>query len=388
MSRTYDEINEKIKNGTVVVVTAEEIIGLVKEKGLEKTFEEVDVVTTATFGPMCSSGAFLNFGHTDPPIRLEKLTLNDVEAYGGLAAVDTYIGATEESRSEGLEYGGAHVICDLIDGKPVELKATSKGTDCYPNKAVETVVTLDDLNEAYLFNPRNCYQNYAAAINGSDKIIHTYMGTLLPFKGNITYSTSGELSPLLNDPYLKTIGVGTKIFLGGGEGYISWNGTQFKTGQERYENGVTKFPGATLALIGDLRGMDTKYINPSVFKNYGVTLNVGVGIPIPLLSIDILENCAIDNSQIKTNIIDYSVPNRSKPVVKVVSYEELQSGNIEIDGKNIKTAPVTSIKKSREIAQILKDKITSGEFTLTQPVKAFDLNSTVKPMKEVSKDEN
>ena len=40
----------------------------------------------------------LNFGHSDPPIRMCKIWLNDVPAYGGLAAVDTYIGVTELSR--------------------------------------------------------------------------------------------------------------------------------------------------------------------------------------------------------------------------------------------------------------------------------------------------
>lgn len=91
ITKTYEEINEKIRSGKAVVVTAEEIVDMVKEKGVEQVTKEVDVVTTATFGPMCSSGAFMNFGHSSPAMRMEKIKLNDVEAYGGLAAVDTYI---------------------------------------------------------------------------------------------------------------------------------------------------------------------------------------------------------------------------------------------------------------------------------------------------------
>ena len=72
------------------MVTAEEVIDLVKEKGEKRVAEEVDVVTTATFGPMCSSGALLNFGHSDPPIKMQKVWLNDVLAYAGVAAVDAY----------------------------------------------------------------------------------------------------------------------------------------------------------------------------------------------------------------------------------------------------------------------------------------------------------
>lgn len=207
VKKSFEEINEKIKKGTVVVVTAEEMIDIAKEKGIKDATRYVDVVTTATFGPMCSSGAFLNFGHADPPIRMTEVLLNNVTAYAGLAAVDVYIGATEPSKDKGIEYGGAHVICDLIEGKKVHLKATSPGTDCYPKKEIDTYITKDFINEAYLFNPRNCYQNYNAAVNTSDRTLYTYMGVLQPNMANINYSTSGELSPLLNDPYLRTIGI-------------------------------------------------------------------------------------------------------------------------------------------------------------------------------------
>ncbi|HBQ27587.1 MAG TPA: hypothetical protein DD791_14430, partial [Syntrophomonas sp.] len=50
--KTYEEINEKIKRGEAVVVTAEEVIDIVEEQGLEKAAREIDVVTTGTFGPM------------------------------------------------------------------------------------------------------------------------------------------------------------------------------------------------------------------------------------------------------------------------------------------------------------------------------------------------
>ena len=97
MHKSIDLINERIRDGSARVVTAEEMPALVAELGEEGALKEVDVVTTGTFGAMCSSGAFLNFGHAEPPIRMERIWLNNVEAYGGLAAVDTYIGATQQS---------------------------------------------------------------------------------------------------------------------------------------------------------------------------------------------------------------------------------------------------------------------------------------------------
>ena len=283
MAKSFDEINSKIKDGKVVVVTAEEFKDLVEQKRVSQAAREVDVVTTATFSPMCSSGAFINFGHSDPPIRMSKIWLNDVPAYGGLAAVDTYIGATELSETRGFEYGGAHVIQDLIDGKKVKLRAESYGTDCYPRKEITTYITLNDLNQAYLYNPRNVYQNYNAATNSSDRMLHTYMGTLLPQYGNVTYCTSGELSPLLNDPMFRTIGIGTRIFLGGARGYVAWEGTQFIRNREVIRDGVVQYSGATLAVIGDMRDMDSRFVRAASFEKYGTTLFVGIGIPIPVL---------------------------------------------------------------------------------------------------------
>lgn len=380
MLRTFDEINARIKAGTAVVVTAEEVIAMVREEGVSAVAAKVDVVTTATFGPMCSSGAVLNFGHSDPPIRMEQIELNDVEAYGGLAAVDTYIGVTAESRSQGIEYGGAHVICDLVAGKPVHLKARGKGTDCYPRTELDTVITLQEINEAYLFNPRNCYQNYAAGCNSSNRVLHTYMGILQPNLGNINYSTAGELSPLLKDPGLRTIGLGTRIFIGGAIGYVGWNGTQFNTNTERDENGIPKTPGATLALIGNLKEMDPEYIAPAVFNGYGVSLNIGVGIPIPVLDEALLEDLARSNDELYTNIVDYSVQSRKRPILGRVSYSELRSGTIELNGKTVKTAPITSLYKSRKIAEELKAWITAGQFYLQEPIQGFPQGNAVKPL--------
>jgi len=383
VKKSFEEINEKIKNGTVVVVTAEEVIDVVKEKGIKEATKYVDVVTTATFGPMCSSGAFLNFGHAEPPIRMAEIQLNNVTAYAGLAAVDAYIGATEPSKDRGMEYGGAHVICDLIDGKKVRLKAKSYGTDCYPRKEIDTYITKDSINEAYLFNPRNCYQNYNAAINTSDRTLYTYMGVLQPNMGNINYSTSGELSPLLNDPYLRTIGIGTKIFLAGTDGYVSWQGTQFLNDVPRSEIGIPFSPAATLAVIGDLKQMSTEFIKPAVFEKYGTSLYVGIGIPIPVLDEDLMINLSVENKDIFTNIIDYSVPHRSRPSLGKVSYAELRSGTVTLEGKKIPTAPLSSLSKARQIAQILKSWIQNNEFTLQEPIKAFDKVAKLKTLEEI-----
>jgi len=352
------------------------------EQGVKETAKRVDVVTTGTFGPMCSSGAFLNFGHSEPLIRMARVSLNDVPAYAGIAAVDCFIGATELSESAFMKYGGAHVIEDLVAGKSVHLKAWSYGTDCYPRREIETEVRLEDMNQAFMFNPRNAYQNYSCAVNSSARTIYTYMGTLLPGCTNATYSTSGELSPLLKDPELRTIGIGTRIFLGGAEGYVSWEGTQNFPGVTEYDDGVKSYGGATLAVTGDLKKMSTKYLRAAIMDRYGVSLFMGIGIPIPVLDEELLAQLAVSNEQLYTEIIDYSVPSRSRPSFGRVSYAQLRSGVITLNGKKIPAAPMSSLRKAREIADELKARVSSGSFLLTEPVSPLP-RDTVKKVLEV-----
>jgi L-aspartate semialdehyde sulfurtransferase len=373
VKKTIEDINGKIKKGDVVILSAEEIIGYAGDNGIEKTLQTVDIVTTATFGAMCSSGAFINFGHSDPPMRLEKIALNDVEAYGGLAAVDAYIGATQESFSHGYEYGGAHVIYDFICGKDIKLEARAKGTDCYPRTEISTYINKLNVNQAYMFNPRNGYQNYPAATNSSDRILHTYMGALLPKYGNVNYCTSGELSPLINDPYYKTIGIGTRVFLGGTYGYVAWQGTQHSPSAERSGSGVPVGGAGTVALIGDLKKMSPKFIKPARYNGYGVSLFVGFGVPIPLLNEEILQGVLIQNKDIFTNVVDYSVQSRNRPVVKRVSYAELRSGSVNIKGASTPTSPMSSLRMAREVAKELKDMILRKEFYLTEKVESLPL---------------
>jgi uncharacterized protein (DUF39 family) len=386
MKRTVAEINQRIKDGDVVVMTAEEVISYVQSEGVERAAKEVDVVTTGTFGAMCSSGAFLNFGHSEPPIRMQRITLNDVPAYGGIAAVDAYIGATELKLDDHKAYGGAHVIEELVSGKPVRLKASSDGTDCYPRKDIDTYVSLNTVNQAYLFNPRNAYQNYAAGTNSSDRTLYTYMGKLLPGYGNITYSSAGQLSPLLNDPTLRTIGIGTRIFLGGGVGYVAWEGTQFKTNVET-RFGAPMGGARNLATIGDMRGMSPEFVRALNLPGYGVSLALGVGVPIPILDEEVLKATAISDEQLFAPLIDYSVQSRNRKPLKHFSYAELRSGRVELFGKEVRTSSLSSYLKARQIAETLAERIESGEFLLTEPVAPLPSDKGVGTLEVRSKEE-
>lgn len=375
--KTIAEINARIKQGKAVVLNAAEMTEAVRRMGKAKAAREVDVVTTGTFSPMCSSGLLFNIGQQSPPaLRASTVSLNNVPAYAGIAAVDAYIGATEAAADDPLNkvypgkfsYGGGHVIEDLVSGRPVRLKASSYVTDCYPNKGIERDITLAQLPFAQLLNPRNCYQNYNAAVNVTNRTIYTYMGPLKPNLKNANYATAGLLSPLFNDPYLRTIGLGTKIFLGGGTGWVLGAGTQHNPNPKRTERGLPLSAAGTLMLRGDLKGMKPRYLRGLSFMGYGCTLAVGVGIPIPILDEDMAWFTGVGNDDILMPVKDYGhdYPNCDPRVLKHVTFEELMSGEILILDKRVETVPLTSYTLSLEIADQLKDWISRGEFTLTE----------------------
>jgi uncharacterized protein (DUF39 family) len=376
-TKSFEEINERIKSGKAVVLTATEMSDLVDEVGTAKAAKEVDVVTTGTFGMMCSSGAMFNFGHTTPKIKSAKVWFNDVPTYAGMAAVDAYLGATESREDDPLNkvypgsfpYGGAHVIEDLVAGKSVNLRVEGYGTDCYPAKKVEMEKTLEELPYAILLNPRNAYQNYNCAVNLGDRTVYTYLGVLRPDAGNANYCSAGQLSPLLNDPLYRTIGLGTRIFMGGGEGYVIWHGTQHNPNAARSDNGTTRAPAGTISVLGDLKGMKQRYLRGASMLGYGISLFIGMGIPIPILDEEMARFTAVRDRDIVTNIVDYAVdyPEGTGKILGEVSYEELRSGTMSFNGKEIPTTPLSSYSMALEVAEELKRWILEEGWVLGVP---------------------
>ncbi len=377
--KTIAQINERIRQGKAVVLNAEEMVETVRRLGREKAAQEVDVVTTGTFSPMCSSGMLFNIGQPEPPMmKTSRVWLNKVPCYAGLAAVDAFLGVTEPEEDCPLnkvypgrfKYGGGHVVEDLASGKSVLLYAEAYGTDCYPRRSLERQVTLAELPYAELLNPRNCYQNYNAAVNLTSRTIYTYMGPLRPNCRNLNYATSGRLSPLFNDPLFRTIGLGTRIFLGGGMGYVIGAGTQHNPKPKRTERGLPLTASGTLMVKGDLKQMDARWLRGLSLTGYGCSLMVGVGIPIPILNEEIAWFTGVDDSDILMPVKDYGhdYPNGVNRILQHVTFEELKSGEAKILDNRVETVPLTSLTMSLEVADTLKKWIEEGRFLLSEPV--------------------
>lgn len=377
MTKTWDEINTAIKTGDAVVLTASEFKELAETESPESLAEKVDVVTVATFAPMCSSGVFINFGHDRPPIRLEELSLNGVPLYGGVAAVDAYLGATAELPGN-PEYGGGHVIEALIKGEHVRLEGKGKGTDCYPGRSVDTSISMEDLNEFYFFNPRNVYQNYGAAANSGEDELRTYLGVLDPGLKTVSYATSGELSPFLNDPHGRFLGPGAAVWLAGSVGHVAMEGTQFNTGVKTTDKGLPIGPARTLALIADAKKAKPQYIAAAAVPGYGVSLFLGIGFAIPVLDADAARALSIRDSEIVIQVKDYALPER--PLLLETDYASLRSGTVEIAGKTARTACSSSLARAAAIMEELKLMVKAGNFPLQKPFRDFIPESKVKSL--------
>jgi uncharacterized protein (DUF39 family) len=175
--------------------------------------------------------------------------------------------------------------------------------------------------------------------------------------------------------------------LGGGIGYVTGSGTQHNPGVKRTEKGVPKMGAGTLCVTGNLKQMNAKWLRGTSFTGYGVTLTVGLGIPIPILNEEILEYTRVRDEEVWAQVVDYSesYPQSIPGSLGEVNYKQLRSGKITVQGKEIPTAGLSSYVKAREVAHTLKEWIKLGKFLLTEPVEllpSVDAGIVFKPLKE------
>jgi CBS domain-containing protein len=201
------------------------------------------------------------------------------------------------------------------------------------------------------------------------------MGKLLPHFRNANFSGSGALNPLMNDPDYETLGMGTRIFLGGAQGYVIGEGTQH---DPRNRLG-------TIMVRGDCKKMSPDFIRGAAYTKYGTTLYVGIGIPIPILNEGLVKKVSVNDEEIFTDIVDYGIPRRDRPKLGRVNYKELKSGKITIHDKTVRVSSLSSLKRAKKIAEILKTWIKNASFYLSIPVERLPTDTVFKPMKETKK---
>ena len=349
--RTINEIEKKIKEGTVAFCTIWEMKEMIKVEGLEMAFEKVDVITAGTFEPVEVAKVSFQFPQIDPKIKIEKMFLNDVEVT--LTGQDNcgILDASASSSGDDKRYGGAQVIEELLSNGSVRLKVQGLGADTNSNSSGEqdSILQLNDLAKAELevrlvneFTPR-------AAINSSNRDISSYLGMLMQNYGNINYSGGGENSPLLNPLFISKVKAGTKVFIGGAIGNITANNQGGKK---------------ELIIQGNLKRMKEKYVRAGGYGKSGCFLYVGIGFVIPVLDIDSLKNFSTTNDQIDFPVMDLGKNAEGEKLFRHYSFKELEVGTVSINGTPVKTNSLYSLSKSITLSEELKEQVIKGEFPL------------------------
>jgi len=290
--RTIAAINENVERGEAVVMTADELCNRVRS-GEEVSFEDVDVVTSATCSVKSGTYAVLSFkvAERDEFERAERVFLNGVPAFPGpcpnerLGIIDAIVYGTS-SRDE--KYGGGHLFRDLVSHKEIEvLVETVEG------KTIETTTNLDEIPFARLSSTRNAFRNYNAFVNPEPNEVASIFSVSKfegAFKG-LTFSGCGELNPLEKDPFLDTVGMGTRILMNGAEGFVIGTGT------------LSSAEKPNLMGIADMHAMQPEYVGgfrtsagPEVWNSWAV--------PIPIVNERVLETAKRLDEEIKLSVLD------------------------------------------------------------------------------------
>ncbi len=124
----------------------------------------------------------------------------------------------------------------------------------------------------------------------------------------------------------------------------------------------------TISVRGDMKQMSPKFLRGASVTGYGCSLSVGIGVPIPILNEEIARFTGVSDDEIFVPVVDYGIayPQDGGAAMTHVTYAQLKTGEIAIDGHKVVTAPLSSYSVALEIASILKQWIQAGRFLLTE----------------------
>ncbi len=282
MVGSYLEIVGKVENKEAVIMTAQEISDLV-EDGESSRLCEVDVVTTATRAVMSGTYAVLSFPVAGPAsfLRAKRVWINGIAAQVGpcpnenLGVLDLIVLGTAHSRDQ-PNYGGGHLFRDLVERTRVQVEVETDD-----GRSLEAEVGLDEMPHARLFGSRHAFKNYSAFINAGAEPVNTIFHSrgFAPFCKEATFSGCGQINPLKNDPFLESIGIGTRILMNGAEGFVLGTGT--RSSKER----------PNLSGFADMHQMAAEQMGGFV-TSAGPECICSWAVAIPVISKTILEEIA------------------------------------------------------------------------------------------------
>ncbi len=422
--KRFEEINEKLRRGEAVVMTASEFKRYVRERGAI-SLKDVDVVTAATSSVMSGVSAVFQIPVTEKGrfTRAVKAYINGVPAFPGpapnerLGLIDVVVYGTSVSIND-PEYNGGFLFRDLVEGREVEVVVKTR-----EGFTVSRSLSMHDFTFARMYTFRSCYRNYGAFVNPGKEELETIFA-VTPMKGGMqeaTFAGCGELNPLANDPELSVIGVGTRVLVNAASGIIIGCGTR----------STREHPN--LSVAADMWEMKAEYLG-GFRTSAEPDAYISIAIPIPIVSEEVLKGLmeAVDEKLpmpvIDTNIRTPIAQDRYASVWQEVDYEvsfnpenciecencmvericptkafnrELKAvnpdycthcgacihvcagdafsgklGHIVVEDRRIPVvARFSSRAKAEKLAELLKKRLLEGEFQLMPPVEKLHCRS-------------
>lgn len=367
--RSEEQLRALQQAGDLQVRSAAEFRTLVGELGLEQAFAATHVVAAAD---ACFTDQFslhLGLGPSDPPIRLRQARVDGVDALCGCGSGELVLPAA-----------AGPVLSALVTGRSVHLAATGEATPLQPRQELHTTLRLNQIGVARLELQRAIAENGIVAVSSAPGLTATALGPLLGPYGSALYGCGGPGSIGLTMPGLAQLGPGSPVLVGGGLGWVVGAGSAHQPGIPRSPLGHALAPGASAAVSVELQSLDPHWVRPCHFEGQGPGLLITVAAPVPLLNLATARQAAAGPELLEAPVLDLAIPRRLKPSLGRVSYAELLSGSITLNGQRIRCAPACSPRLAEAAAAHLVDELRADRIPLRLPLRPLGSRPTLVPL--------
>ncbi|MEB3200980.1 MAG: homocysteine biosynthesis protein [Synechococcaceae cyanobacterium] len=378
-ARSEAELQQRQRQGTLRVRSARDYRALVASDGLEQAYGATDVVVAGTAEFSDQAWLQLSLGPSEPPIRLRDVELGGVAAQACGAGGDLLL-PMGSSPAAPHRRGGAQVLADLLAGRRLSLRASGEATALQPRRELHSDLDLNAIGGGRLVLQRGVVENGLVAVSTAAGVLRSPFGPLLGPLGNALVSCSGADSIGLAMPGLSLLGPGSPLLVAGAVGWVLGSGSAHQPQPRRLASGHACTPGAVAAVAADLHALDPRWLRACFFEGHGSALLVGVAAPIPLLDATVALQASIGDEALEAPVLDLSVPRRIKPSLGVVSYGQLHTGFLELEGRRLPAAPAHSPRLAASIAAELISRLEQDRFPLRLPPLPLSQRPTLLPL--------
>ncbi|MDM7953133.1 MAG: homocysteine biosynthesis protein [Cyanobium sp. CZS 25K] len=366
-ARRESALRQRQRKGVLRVRGAADFRRLVAALGLAEAYADTDVVVAANAEFTDQGSLHLNIGPSDPPIRFRDTQLEVLGAQAGGGGGDLVLpigGGTGEAQRQ----GGAHLLDRLLRGGTLTLTATGEVTALHPRRDLQAQLDLERIGSGRLLLHRAISENGVVAVSSAEGVLRSPWGPVLGPFGNGLYGCSGAGSIGLTMPGLALLGPGSPVMVAGAIGWVVGSGSGHQPGVQRSPSGHALSPGAVAAVSVDLHGLRPEWLRPCFFEGQGAALLVGVAAPIPLINEAVARQAACGDDALEAPVLDMGIPRRLRPRFGSVSYAQLKSGVIQVEGRRVTAAPAHSPRLAEAIGAELIGWLQDGRFPLRLPV--------------------